>query len=510
MIRYLAALAVAMVAIFAGTGCNDYGNTFQGNTGAFLQFVSPGDVNAGGPDLTITLTGGGFVAQTYVTFNQQKIATTVTTDPASGAVQTVTAVIPAADTAKPGTFFIQTVNPHSGTGNNGLSNPVTFIVHVKPNPIPTLSSISPNTAAAGSAAVTLTVTGSNFLLTSDPSGGSQVQWSTTTTLTNLAVTNITATQIQATVPATLLANPGSATVTVYNPPVPPPQGCVVNCGNGGGGTSPCPVISACTFTITAAGPKTATANPTSVEPETPAVSADGRFVAYTGSQDGHSQIFARDTCQGTSSGCQPRTVLISAGLDGTAAGDESHAPSMSEDGRYVAFSSAATNLTSDAATPVGRQVYLRDTCFGATGACTAATQLVSTDANGSLVGTEAILPSVSASGRYVAFLAVTPSLAKSDSAASSGKLATHASNSGVRQVFVRDTCLGVSNCTPTTTRISLQPGDGSDSTGKPAGPALGGSGNHVALAGGDTSTLFTRSAAVADDVFLAATKPGQR
>ena len=508
MMRYWAALAVAMVAIFAGTGCNDYGNTFQGNTGAFLQFVSPGDINAGGPDLTITLTGNGFVAQTYATFNQQKIATTVTTDPASGVVLTITAVIPAALTAKPGTFFIQTVNPHSGTGTNGLSNPVTFIVNAKPNPIPTLSSISPNTATAGSAAITLTISGTNFLLTSDPTGGSQVQWSTTA-LTNLAVTNITATQIQATVPATLLANAGSATVTVYNPPVPPPQGCVVNCGNGGGGTSPCPVISACTFTITAAGPKTVPTNPTVVESETPTVSADGRYVAYAGSQDGHSQIFVRDTCQGASSECQPRTVLISAALDGTAASDDSHAPAMSADGRYVAFSSAATNLTNDAATATGRQVYLRDTCFGATGACTPATQLVSTDANGSLVGTEAILPSVSASGRYVAFLAITPSQAKSDTPASSGKLGTHAPNSGVRQVFVRDTCLGASNCTPTTTRISLQPGDGSDTSGRPAGPALGGSGDHLALAGGNTSTLFTRSVTVADDVRLAATKPSQ-
>jgi hypothetical protein len=521
MMRYLAALAVAMVAVFAGTGCNDYGNTFQGNTGVGLAFVSPSDVNAGGPDLTISLTAFGgnssFVVQTIVTWDQKALKTCVitTTSPNTcapandtGIVESVTAVVPAALTANPGTHFVQTVQPHSGAGNNGLSNPLTFIVNAKPNPIPTISSISPNTATAGSAAITLTISGSNFLLTSDPTGGSQVQWSTTA-LTNLAVANITATQIQATVPATLLANAGSATVTVYNPPVPPPPGCLVNCGNGGGGTSPCPVISACTFTITAAGANTAKANLTSVEAETPAVSADGRYVAYAGSQGSHSQIFARDTCQGASSACQPRTVLISAALDGTAASDDSHAPSMSADGRYVAFSSAATNLTGDSATPVGRQVYLRDTCFGATAACTAATQLVSTDANGSLVGTEAILPSVSASGRYVAFLAVTPSQAKSDTAASSGKFATHAPNSGVRQVFVRDTCLGASNCTPTTTRISLQPGDGSDSSGKPAGPAIGGNGDHIALAGGNTSTLLTRSVAIADDVVLAAIKPDQ-
>ncbi|MGH9741663.1 MAG: hypothetical protein ACRD51_04855, partial [Candidatus Acidiferrum sp.] len=85
-------------------------------------------------------------------------------------------------------------------------------------------------------------------------------------------------------------------------------------------------------------------------------------------------------------------------------------------------------------------------------------------------------------------------------------------NSGFRQVFVRDTCLGAANnCTPQTTRISLQPGDGSGTgtTGapaKPAGPAISGSADHVALAGGATATLFTRSLAVDDDVFLALTK----
>jgi hypothetical protein len=63
------------------------------------------------------------------------------------------------------------------------------------------------------------------------------------------------------------------------------------------------------------------------------------------------------------------------------------------------------------------------------------TQLVSTDAQGALAGTEAILPSVSASGRFVTFVAVTPS---------------QAANSRFRQVFVRDTCLAASNCTPTT------------------------------------------------------------
>jgi hypothetical protein len=518
MMRSWTALAVAFAAIFAATSCNDYGNTFQGNTGAFLQFVSPSNITAGGPDFTLTLTGNGFVVQTVATWNQQKLKTCVVTTTAAnvcapandqGNVVSVTAVVPAALIAKAGTAFVQTVQPHSGTGTNGLSNPVAFVVFPPPNPVPTITSIAPNSAPAGSAAVPLTITGTNFLLTTDPTGGSQVFWNTTTQ-TTLAPTNITATQIQVTVPATLLTTSSTATVTVNNLPVPIPIGCQINCGgHGGGGTS-----NGATFTIGTGG-NAVNANAAMLEEETPAVSLDGRYVAYSASQSGHAQIFARDTCQGADTSCQPRTILISSAQDGSAPSDDSHSPSMSSDGRYVAFSSAAANLVvetgASTAPGAGRQIYLRDTCFGVSGSCTPTTQLISTDPNGTLLGTESLLPSLSASGRFVAFLAVTKSQSAQASAPIS-KSAASATNSGYRQIFVRDTCLGAANCTPKTTRISLQPGDGSGTgttTTKPAGPAISGSADHVALAGGTTATLFTRSIAVDDDVFLALTKSQQ-
>jgi hypothetical protein len=527
MKRSWTAIAVAIAAIFAATSCNDYGNTFQSNTGAFLQFVSPSNVSAGGPDFTLTLTGGGFVAQTVVTWNQTKLKTCVVTTTAAatcapandtGGVVSVTAVVPAAMIAKPGTNFVQTIQPHSGTGTNGLSNALAFEVFPPPNPAPTLTSITPNTGVAGSAAMTLTLVGTNFMTGTTPSNSSQVNWNTTTQ-TTLTPTSITATQIQVTIPVAQLATAGTATVTVSNPPAPglPSPPCQVNCtGFGGGGAS-----NALPFTITAAGGNAASANAALVEEETPAVSIDGRYVAYAASQGGHSQIFARDTCQGVDPSCQSRTILVSSALDGTAANDDSHSPSISSDGRYVAFSSAASNLVAESATSTGtgRQVYLHDTCFGASGSCTPSTQLISTDPNGTLLGTEGILPSLSASGRYVAFLAVTKSQAAQASAATSKSVA-NTTNSGYRQVFVRDTCLGAANCTPKTTRISLQPGDGSGmgtgtgtgtgaGTTKPAGPALSGSADHVALAGGTSATLFMRSVAVDDGVFLALTKSQQ-
>jgi Tol biopolymer transport system component len=227
---------------------------------------------------------------------------------------------------------------------------------------------------------------------------------------------------------------------------------------------------------------------------------DGRFVAYATVQNDHAQIFLRDTCEGAASGCQSHTTLLSVAPDGSPANDESHSPSMSSDGRYVAFSSAATNLVDNA--PQGRQIYLRDTCSGAGESCKPATHLISLDPDGALLGTESILPSVSSSGRFVAFLAIAPSHSSNQNS-SQDKTSSSTTNSGYRQVFIRDTCLGASNCTPRTTRISLQPGDGAETGAKSAGPALSGKGKHVAIAGGNAATLFTRSVAVDDRVFLA-------
>jgi hypothetical protein len=173
---------------------------------------------------------------------------------------------------------------------------------------------------------------------------------------------------------------------------------------------------------------------------------------------------------------------------------------MSADGRYVAFSSAAANLVKTS--PSGRQVFLRDTCLGAAQGCKPSLQLVSTDSDGALTGAENILPSVSASGRYVAFLSITPSHDSTSKTAA----ATSSANSGFRQVFIRDTCAGEKSCTPKTTRISLQPGDAApDSTSPVPGPAVSGSAKHVALADEGTGTFFTHSVPVNDRVSVSAT-----
>jgi len=631
MKRFLTALAVALLTIFVFAGCNDYGNTFQANTGAVITTLSPSNITAGSPSFTLTINGSPFVAQTYVTWNNQKLVTT-DIDDSAGDVVAVSAAVPASLVATAGNAVVQTHNPFSGAGNNGLSNPLTFLITpttppnptpllqsvtpnnaamtssaagtfiltlagsdfliangttpgamvcwqpptpqttpptttppaqvlltpvapaasstqitvtgsnsllntagaallivlnppftgtpcttnsggissasvaftiFTPNPVPTLTSISPNSIAAGSqSSFTLAVAGTNFLTNIDPTQASTVFWNaggatgTFTALATLSSPAPTSSAISVTVPASLVAAQGTASVLVQNPP-----SRSASTGGGGGKSNSLP------FTI---GPAAAVVKAQAAAEETPAVSADGRYVAYTALQGQYATVFFHDTCQSAASSCQPKTSVVSVGPEGAAADEDSHSPSMSADGRYVAFASAATNLlatnnstASSAAPSAGRQIYLRDTCTGAPASCVPSTELVSTDPTGQLVGTEGILPSVSASGRFVAFVAVT--LSKSPTASSAQN--SSASNSGYRQVFVRDTCLGVSPCTPKTTRISLQPGDGTESapaTATPAGPALSGDAKKIALSGGGSAVLFTQSVAVDDRLFVAA------
>src|SRR4029077_5169513 len=154
----------------------------------------------------------------------------------------------------------------------------------------------------------LDLQGTNFITSSDPTQVSQVRWTAGATQTTLVTTGVTATDIKATVPSSLISAAGPAMVTVFNPPVPQttPPGGTPNPSGGGGGTS-----TAQTFTITAAGGALAHAASQTVVEETPSVSADGRYVAYSAADSQHTQIFVRYSCEGAPSGCKAQTTVVS-------------------------------------------------------------------------------------------------------------------------------------------------------------------------------------------------------
>ena len=496
------AVAVASLAFGMLAGCNDYNNSIQYNTGATVTNISPTGVTAGSGSFVLTvnaLASNGFTNKTVIQWNGQKLASPTFVDPT-----TMYVTVPASLVAQPGIAHVNVLTPQTGTGQNGLSNTEGFNIYGAPNPTPTLASVTPNSAAAcgtscGSSSMTITVAGTNFLPSSN-NGGTVVTFADKLTPmqqpTALTITSFSSTSIQASLPSTYLANNDTGTVQVTNPPNIPGGGQCPNptCVNlAGGGTS-----NPLSFTI-----GTGTSAMAAIAEETPAISQDGRYVAYASQQNQVNQILLSDTCVGITSGCTASTRVVSAATDGTAGNADSHDAAITPDGRYVAFSSAATNLVEGA--PAGRQVYLRDTCIGAANSCKAATSLISTDSDGSLTGTESILPSISANGRFIAFVAVTPSAAPKTAAGAKANVVT-SPNSGLRQVFVRDTCMGATNCTPKTTRVSLVPGDTPAEGTKPAGPAISGQAKQIALVDGKTATVFTPTVTVDGGVFLAIPK----
>src|SRR5947207_9775662 len=78
---------------------------------------------------------------------------------------------------------------------------------------PSVTSLSPPSAAAGSPGFALTINGAGFLSCDCAGGPLTVKWNGQP----LTVTSASSTQLIATVPATLLGSAGTASVTVANP-----------------------------------------------------------------------------------------------------------------------------------------------------------------------------------------------------------------------------------------------------------------------------------------------------
>ncbi len=169
-----------------------------------------------------------------------------------------------------------------------------------------------------------------------------------------------------------------------------------------------------------------------------AISANGRFVVFdsladdlvTTDTNGVRDVFVRDLQSET-------TTLISVNKDGTDSGTgEAFEPSISADGRFVAFRSYAADLV--APDTNGREdVFVRDLQNGIT-------ILVSINKEGTDSGAGGSFnPSISADGQFVVFESTAPNLVATDT-------------NGDRDVFVRDLQSG------TTTLISINK-DGTDS-----------------------------------------------
>ncbi len=183
----------------------------------------------------------------------------------------------------------------------------------------------------------------------------------------------------------------------------------------------------------------------------PAISADGRYVAFvaavptTDAARSSSQVLLRDTCLGSNvpASCVPSTTEISLSAAGLSGNGRSTDPAVSGDGRFVVFQSSASNLVAEASKSE-TNVFLRDTCLGATASdgCTPSTALIGPETAGVATNSDAFAPWISASGRYISFISGISTTAKRQQSVETF-------------LFVRDTCFGATSaCTARTVTVA--------------------------------------------------------
>jgi Tol biopolymer transport system component len=206
----------------------------------------------------------------------------------------------------------------------------------------------------------------------------------------------------------------------------------------------------------------------------PSISADGRYVAFVsyadnlvdGDTNGVSDIFVRDNQTNQTS----RVSVISLGMQ---ANGPSEAPSMSADGRYIAFASSADNLVGGG-TNGAWDVFIHDTQ-------TNQTFRVSVASDGAQGNGDSFLPSISADGRYLAFVSRGSNLVSGDT-------------NDLADIFLHDTQ------TNQTTRVSIA-SDGTQANHESWTPSVSADGRYVAFQT-DADNLVNSDTNAATDIFV--------
>src|SRR2546427_757011 len=189
------AVVVGFLSLLWMVGCSGGYTPGNNNPMPTVSSVNPNSATAGNAAFMLSVSGAGFISSSTVQWNgSARVTTYVSTTQ-------LQAAITAADVANAGTASVTVSNPAPG---GGVSSGVVFTTD---NPPPTLSSLNPISAFAGSPGFNLNLTGTNFV------SASSVLWNGSPRPT----TFVSSTQLQATIPATDIAVVGSALLTVSNP-----------------------------------------------------------------------------------------------------------------------------------------------------------------------------------------------------------------------------------------------------------------------------------------------------
>ena len=214
----------------------------------------------------------------------------------------------------------------------------------------------------------------------------------------------------------------------------------------------------------------------------PSISADGRYITFSslagnlvaGDTNGTSDLFLHDMQTG-------QTMRVNVNNNGDqAVGAQPTTAALSADGRYVVWSSVATNLVAGD-TNASRDVFRRDLVSGVT------TRVNVTPAGGQSAGDLAaftIRVTVSADGRYVSFNSAATDLVAGDT-------------NDTADAFVRDMVAGQ------TTRVNVgNAGEQSNGTATAQAPVMSDDGRYVAWSSNATNLVAVDQNGTLSDVFL--------
>ena len=412
----IASAGAASVLVANPDGTKSSASTFTINPAPpALTSLSPATTVVGSSAFTLTVNGTGFISSAVVAWNGSNRTTTYVS------TTQLTAAISAADIASTGSASVDVAQ-----GSLRSSNQLAF--SITPAAAAAITTLAPASGTAGGAGFTLTVNGTGFL------SDSVVRWNGS----NRTTTYVSAVQLTASITAADIATAGSANVTVMH-----------SVSKGAAVSAPV------SFSIGAPAVQPVivqliSANTTGAEGAKPSyrsmVTRDGSYVAFpsaaqdliVGDTNNAVDVFMRSTC--VTSACTPSTTLMS--LDSAGAplpyGAVSNFTSITDDGGRVAF----LNTT-------GGVLNVRDTCVGASGACTPSTTAVSVTDGGGATVQIADEFWMTPNGRFLGFTSYDTSVVAGMTVA--------------KQAYVRDTCRGVaSGCTPTTRHVSI--GNGGAST----------------------------------------------
>ncbi|MHB8484408.1 MAG: IPT/TIG domain-containing protein [Candidatus Acidiferrales bacterium] len=387
--RFVLLGTLLAVCLILSGGCGSNSNS---STTPVISSMSPSTIPVGEGQFILSVSGTNMNGSSIVHFGTDNLTPLQVLNPPCPAgmncVTTLEVSVPPVDVVNAGTVQVSVTTASQNSTN------VNFTVSS-----PQILTISPMAVAAGGASFPLTVT----VLNAAPNV--QINFGATTPLVPtgpVSCNPATACAVQVVVPKAAIATAGTVTLTIANP----------KAAKGGTATASFLVAGTGQFPIeesaTAGTPGNAASSHSSVSDGGLFVAFDSKATNLaSGATNGLSQVYLAQNCLGSGGNCTAKVTLISSGSGGAGAGGVigSDRPAISADGRFVAFESDDTNLVSGATQAV-EQIYLYDTCstiFSAVSNCTPKMTLVSQGAGSAEGNAPSTNPSISGFGLYVAF-----------------------------------------------------------------------------------------------------------